>query len=163
MPEGWDVNWEQTGLLIGILSPLVGVPLGVITLYLRAIREHQTTSIGEVVRRIETLEHSIGDLLRATAEFDREYATKEEWVRESMLARQRLERLTEMTTRIETELENGKGLAAELSRATAAMVELVRHLAQNHPRSTINVQGSIPDDQEFGVAQSGARSERGDS
>jgi cob(I)alamin adenosyltransferase len=124
------MNWEQTGLLIGVLSPLVGVPLGVITLYLRAIREQQTTSMSEVVRRIETLEHSIGDLLRATADFDREYATKEEWVRESMLARQRLERLTEMTARIQAELESGKGLAAELGRATAAIVEVVREFAR---------------------------------
>ena len=61
------------------------------------------------------------DLLRCTADFEREYATKEEWVRESMLARQRLEKLTEMVTRIETELENGQGLAAEIGRAGSAL------------------------------------------
>jgi hypothetical protein len=124
------VNWEQLGLLMGVLSPLVGVPLTVITLYLRAIREHQTTSMGEMVRRIEALEQAISDHLRATADFDREYATKEEWVRESMLARQRLERLTEMATRIEAELESGKSLATELGRATAAIVEVVREFAR---------------------------------
>lgn len=124
------MNWEQVGLLVGVLSPLVGVPLGAITLYLRALREHQTTTMAEMVRRIETMERSIHDLLRATADFEREYATKEEWVRESMLARQRLERLTELVTRIEAELENGKAVAAELGRATAAMVEVVRHLAR---------------------------------
>ena len=69
---------------------------------------------------------SVRDLLRLTSVFEREYATKEEWVRESMLARQRLEKLTEIVTRIETELENGQGMAAELGRATAAMVEMVR-------------------------------------
>jgi predicted RNase H-like nuclease (RuvC/YqgF family) len=124
------LNWEQLGLLVGVLSPLVGVPLGVIALYLRAIREHQTTTTSEMARRIETMERSINDLLRATADFEREYATKEEWVRESMLARQRLEHLTEMTTRIEAELDGGKGLAAELSRATTAMVEVVKQLAR---------------------------------
>jgi len=124
------LNWEQLGLLIGVLSPLIGVPLGVITLYLRAIREHQTTAASETARRIETMERSVNDLLRATADFEREYTTKEEWVRESMLARERLERLTEMTARIEAELDSGKSLAAELGRATAAMVEIVKQLAR---------------------------------
>ena len=133
------MNWEQLGLLIGVLSPLVGVPLGVITLYLRAIREHQTTTMGELVRRIETMERSINDLLRATADFEREYTTKEEWVRESMLARQRLERLTEMATRIEAELESGKGLAAELGRATAAMVDVVKQLARQAEKPAAEV------------------------
>ena len=121
--------WNQLGLLVGVLSPLVGVPLMVITLYLRAIREHQTSTMAEITRRIDTMEGSIRDLVRCTADFEREYATKEEWVRESMLARQRLEKLTEMVTRIETELDNGQGLAAEIGRATAAMVELVKRLA----------------------------------
>ncbi len=42
------ISWEQVGVAIGVLSPLVGVPLGVITLYLRAIREHQTTATADV-------------------------------------------------------------------------------------------------------------------
>ena len=110
------MNWEQLGLLVGVLSPLVGMPLGVITLYLRAIREHQTIGMAEMTRRIETMERAITDLLRSTAAFEREYTTKEEWVRESMLTRERLERLTESATRIETELESGKSLAVELVR-----------------------------------------------
>lgn len=118
--------WEQVGLLVGVLSPLVGVPLTVITLYLRAIREHQSNTTAELTRRIEAMEGTMRDLLRCTADFEREYATKEEWVRESMLARQRLEKLTEMVTRIQAELENGRGVAAEIGRATAAVVELVK-------------------------------------
>ncbi len=124
------MGWEQLAALVGVLSPLVGVPLMVITLYLRAIREHQTSTMAEITHRIETMEGSIRDLLRATADFEREYATKEEWVRESMLARQRLERLTEMVTRIEAELENGNGLMSELRRATGVMNELVQGWSQ---------------------------------
>jgi hypothetical protein len=121
--------WDQVGALVGVLSPLVGAPLVMIALYLRGMREHQTSTLTEITRRIDTIEASMRHLLRRTAEFDREYATKEEWVRESMLARQRLEHLTELVTRIQAELENGQGLAAEIGRATAAMVELVRHLS----------------------------------
>lgn len=102
------MQWEQVGVLVGVLSPLVAVPLMVITLYLRAIREHQTTTMAEMTHRIEAMEMSIRDLLRSTVEFEREYTTKEEWVRESMVARQGLQRLTEMVARIETELA-GRG------------------------------------------------------
>jgi len=121
--------WQQVGVLVGVLSPLVGIPLMVITVYLRAIRDHQTSTMAELTHRIEAMERSIHDLLRCTADFEREYATKEEWVRESMLARQRLERLTEMVTRIQSDLDNGQGAAAELGRATAAMVELIKRLS----------------------------------
>ena len=124
------MTWEQMATLVGVLSPMVGVPLMVITLYLRAIREHQTTSMAEITHRTETMEASIRDLLRSTADFEREYTTKEEWVRESMLARQRLERLTEMVTRIEVELENGQNLASEFTRATQAIVELLKQWPQ---------------------------------
>ena len=130
------MTWEQIATLVGILSPLVGVPLTVITLYLRAIREHQTSTMAEIKPRTEAMESSIRDLLRSTADFEREYATKEEWVRESMLARQRLERLTEMVTRIEVELENGQGLAGELTRATQAIVELVKQWPQHNQTVT---------------------------
>ena len=129
------MGWEQVAVLIGVLSPLVGVPLTAITLYLRAIREHQTTTMAEMAHRMETMESSIRDLLRATAEFEREYTTKEEWVRESMLARQRIEKLTEMVTRIQADVENGQGLAAELGRATTAMIEVVRQAEHRFERS----------------------------
>lgn len=38
-----------------------------------------------------------------------------------MHARQRLERLTELATRIQVELENGHGVAAEIGKMAAAM------------------------------------------
>lgn len=127
------MNWEQIGVIVGALSPLVGVPLVMITLYLRAIREHQTHSMAGVSHRIETVEVAIRDLLKSTADLDREFATKEEWIRESMLARQGLERLTEMVTRIQTELENGQSLAAELGRMTASILELANRVTRSAP------------------------------
>jgi predicted DNA-binding protein YlxM (UPF0122 family) len=123
------MSWEQAGLVVGVLSPLVGAPLIVITLYLRAIREHQTATMAEINHRIQTIEAALHDLLKSTADFDREYATKEEWVRESMVARQRLEKLTEMVTRIQTELENGNGVAAQIGRMATAMTEMAERLS----------------------------------
>ena len=120
--------WEQVAVMVAVLSPLVGAPLTVITMYLRAIREQHSNTMREMSSRMATMEASIRDLLQSNAGFEREYATKEEWVRESMLARQRLERLTELVTWIQAELENGQGLAAQLGRAAAAMMELASQL-----------------------------------
>jgi len=122
------MSWEQAGLVVGVLSPLVGAPMIVITLYLRAIREHQTATMAEINHRVQTIEAALHDLLKSTADFEREYATKEEWVRESMVARQRLEKLTEMVTRIQTELENGNGVAAQIGRMATAMTEMAERL-----------------------------------
>lgn len=132
------MSWDQLAVVVGALSPLVGVPLVMITLYLRAIRDHQTHSMASVSHRIEIIEISIRDLLRSTSDLDREFATKEEWVRESMLARQGLERLTQMVTRIQTELENGQSLAAELGRMTSSILELAERISydRSRPEST---------------------------
>lgn len=124
-----STSWEQIGVLVSVLSPLVGVPLAVITLYLRAIREHQTHTTAEITHRIQTIEAAMHDLLKGVAEFEREYATKEEWVRESMFTRQRLDKLTEMMTRVQTELETGHGVAAQMGRIAGAIMEAIRRLS----------------------------------
>jgi len=126
------MNWEQMALIVGALSPLVGVPLVAISLYLRALRDYQASGMSEMAHRISAMEGSIRDLLGSTADFEREYATKEEWVREAMLARQKMERLTEMVTRIQAEVESGQTIAAELSRATSSMIHLVSRLTGGH-------------------------------
>ena len=123
------MNWEQATMLVGLLSPLVGIPLVVITLYLRAIREHQMTTSAEINHRVQTIEGAIHDLLKATAGFEREYTTKEEWLRESMTSRQRLEKLTEIMTRLQADMENGHGVAAELGRTATAMTQVAQQLA----------------------------------
>jgi len=128
------IGWDAVSLIAGVLGPLVGVPLTVITLYLRAIREHQTSKHAEMLRRIESVETSIRELSSAMTDFERDYTTKEEWLRESMHARQHLERLMEMLARVEAQLENSSGLAGQIARATQAIVVLAERLAQASER-----------------------------
>ena len=45
-----------------------------------------------------------------------------------MLARRQLEKLTELMTRIQVEIENGNGLAHHFAQATEAMVRLTEAL-----------------------------------
>ena len=97
---------ESTGTLLTILTPLVAVPLTVITFYLRSLREHQVSWHAELVRRVESVEASTLDLRKALGEFERDYTTKEEWLRECMHARRTLEQLSEMTIRMETRMQS---------------------------------------------------------
>ncbi len=93
---------ESTGVLLTVLTPLVAVPLTIITFYLRSLREHQVTWHEAMVRRVEQLEGVVRDLRKLLTEFERDYTTKEEWLRECMHGRRVLEQLMEATVRIET-------------------------------------------------------------
>ena len=86
---------ESTGTLLGILTPLVAVPLTVITFYLRSLREHQVTWHGELIRRVEAVEASAVDLRKTLSAFERDYTTKEEWLRENMAAHHHLEQMAQ--------------------------------------------------------------------
>jgi hypothetical protein len=103
------MDWQMTATLVAVLAPLVGVPLSVMTLYLRAIREDQASRGRDTIRRIELLEQQARGLEKSVEETARDYTTKEEWLRESMLARQQLQRLTEMVARMQARLEDGQG------------------------------------------------------
>jgi hypothetical protein len=90
---GW--SWESSQLVLAVLAPLVGVPLGVITFYLRSLYEHQMNRHAELVRRFELVERRTGELSRNVSGFALEFTTKEEWLRECMYTRGRIERLVE--------------------------------------------------------------------
>lgn len=92
-------SWESGQTLIAVLAPLVGVPLGVITFYLRSLHETLANRHAELVRRFELLERLTDELRQTVSHFALDYATKEEWLRECMYARGRIERLAEMLAR----------------------------------------------------------------
>jgi len=124
------MDWNTIAALAGILGPLVGVPMSAMTLYLRSIKENQERRERESLQRFCGLESQIREIERQMGEFERQYTTKEEWLRETMLARRQLERLMEMMAKVQARLESSDGLAAQIGRATAAMVDLARGLMQ---------------------------------
>jgi len=124
-----EVDWQTMGLLLAALGPLTGVPLTMVAFYLRGLREQQQQRSRETTRRVEVVEDDLRAVRVSLGQFERDYTRKEEWLRESMHARQQLERLTEMMARIESQLENSNGLAGQIGRAVAAMVDLSRQLA----------------------------------
>ena len=124
------LNWELIGTMIGALSMLVGIPLSAIVLYLRAIREEQRLLQVTLARRVEKIETECQRVELSVEQVQRSYTTKEEWVRETMLARHQLERLTELMARLQSELESSRGLATQFVRATHAIIELTERLGQ---------------------------------
>jgi hypothetical protein len=100
---------ESSSVFLAILTPLVAVPLTVITFYLRSLREHQLSRHADLAHRFDLAEAAVAELRKTLVEFERDYTTKEEWLRECMLARRTLEQLSETTVRIETTV---KGLTS---------------------------------------------------
>ncbi len=123
-----EIDWKTLGAIIGAMVPLLGVPLAMITLYLKSIRDYQVDRCEGIEDRLEHLDAAFHDVRRRVGEFERDYTTKEEWLRESMHARKQLEKLTELVTRIQVEIENGNGLAHHFAQATEAMVRLTEAL-----------------------------------
>jgi hypothetical protein len=100
-----QASFDSVGPLLTVLTPLVAVPLTVITFYLRSLREHQVTRHAESIRRIEANEIGLRDLRKNLSEFERDYAGKEEWLRESLGTRHQIGRLKEAVIRMETAIE----------------------------------------------------------
>ena len=124
------LNWQLGGTVIGALSALVGVPLTAIVLYLRAIREDQHTMQADLARRVDKIEAECRRIEQAVDQIERGYTPKEEWVRETMLARKQLGRLTELMARLQAELESSHALAGQFARSTNAIIQLTERLVQ---------------------------------
>ncbi len=110
---------ETLATFLGVLIPLVGAPLTVIVFYLRSLREHQVSWHAEFIRRVEVVEASAGHLRETLREFERDYTTKEEWLRECMHARHILEQLRDATVRVETTFLAQSATGGETGRGRA--------------------------------------------
>lgn len=80
---------------LGLVTPLAGAMLSVVVFYLRSMREHQLTQHAKLVRRLDRVEDETRRLVRTAREMERALTTKEEWLRESISARRRLDALTQ--------------------------------------------------------------------
>ena len=123
-----QIDWRTLAAIIATMVPLLGLPLAIITLYLKTIRDYQVGRCEGIEDRLSHLDAAFHDVTRQVGEFERDFTTKEEWLREAMHARRQLEKLTELVTRIQADIENGHGLAHHFAQATQAMVRLTEAL-----------------------------------
>jgi hypothetical protein len=98
-------GWEQVGAIVAVLTPVVGGPLTALTFYLRNIRDQQAERIAELSREADRLADSLAALTERLNDLVRDAATKEEWLRESVLARSERKWLTEAVIRLQVDLE----------------------------------------------------------
>ncbi len=103
--------WQDVSTLLVVLGTVAAIPVGVMTFYLRSIREQQLSNHADVHRRVDHLESGLRSVGRRAGEHERDFVTKEDWLRESMLARHGIERLTEAFARLDAELRAGGGSA----------------------------------------------------
>ncbi len=124
-----SVSWETIAAMAGTVSVLVGPPLAVVIHHVRVLREDQRTTQRELGRRIEQLDGDVRRMERSVEDVQRAYTTKDEWLRETMLARRQLERLSELLARLQADMENVRGLTGQFGRAVNAIVEVADRLA----------------------------------
>jgi len=109
-----DIGWENIAGVLAVLAPLVGIPVAILTIHLRTIRDAHAAARGETARHIDALESGLERLRQNMAQFERDCATKEEWLREAMAARHHIERLSEAIARLEAQTEPMQALAKRL-------------------------------------------------
>jgi|SRR5215470_5789566 len=123
------VSWEMLAAMAATVSALVGPPLAVIIHHMRGLREDQRTTHGELGRRIDQLDGDLRRLEHSVEQVQRAYTTKDEWLRETMLARKQLERLSELLAHLQADMENVRGLTSQFGRAVNAIIDLADRLA----------------------------------
>ncbi|MEE8169058.1 MAG: hypothetical protein V3T70_00790 [Phycisphaerae bacterium] len=121
--------WDIVAAMIAAMSALVGAPLTAILFYLRALRDEQRTRQHAIDKQLRQFECEVRSVEQTVDDVQRSYTTKEAWIRETMLARKQLERLSELMARIQAELEQSRGLGTQFLRATNAIIDLTEHLA----------------------------------
>ncbi|MFQ5425067.1 MAG: hypothetical protein ACE5F9_13960 [Phycisphaerae bacterium] len=124
------LDWQLITTVLAGISALTGVPLTIVVFYLRAIREDQRSTLAGIARRVAIVEADRRCTDRAISDIERSYTTRAEWVRENMLARKQLARLTELLARVETELESSRGVATRFIRSTHAVIALTERLVR---------------------------------
>ena len=115
-------DWLSFGALLAVLTPLAGVPLTAILFYLRGLREQYASRAAQLLTRVDRLDSLTDSLVQRIAEIERNCATREEWIRESMLARRERRLLTNAVVRLQAQVNsaNGGGLTARVDRAAQA-------------------------------------------
>ena len=105
----------MTWSMVLAIGGMVGLPLTIMVHYLRAIRDDQ-----------RQLRHEHATLERRVSGIEREYTTKEEWVRETALLRRQLEKVTELLIALQSRIDTEAGLTAQLSRLVDTLLKVVQ-------------------------------------
>ena len=105
----------MTWTMVLAIGGMVGLPLTIMVHYLRAIRDDQVR-----------LRHEHTALEQRVSGMERDFTTKEEWVRETSLLRRQLEKVTELLITLQSRIDTEAGLTAQLSRLVDTLLKVVQ-------------------------------------
>ncbi len=131
----------MVGAGLAVVAPLVGVPLTVMTFYLKSLREQQAGRFSDLTERVSTTGKELRRVVEDVGQIRRNFATKEEWLRETMWARQRIEALSAASMRAETELESQGGLVATSERTHRLVAEMAKKVGVGEARPKVQDDG----------------------
>jgi hypothetical protein len=97
------MHWPSVTSLVAVLAPLVAAPMGLVVLYLKAVHDGLTQRSHELSRQLERCSERLMRLGDELSAVQRNYTTKEEWLRESLLTRQTLEQIRQTLVRLQRE------------------------------------------------------------
>jgi hypothetical protein len=97
---------ENIAGMAAVVGTLVGAPLTVMILYLKAIRDQQSTRLADCLHRVEALDAGLRRMADDLGDVQRDAATKEEWIRENMWNRGQIERLSAALAKCDIDRES---------------------------------------------------------
>jgi len=134
---------DSIGTVFMVMTSIVAIPLTMITFYLRSLREQNQSWQSEFDRRMSVVESGVTQLRDGFAELERDYATKEEWLRECMYARRMIQQLLESTVRLETVVDKEKSKVSHMQNWSS--------IAANREPGEFGEKDSIQDQREGSV------------
>lgn len=120
---------ENIAALAVVVGTLVGAPLTVMILYLKAIRDQHATRVADCLRRVEDLDAGLQSVAESLGDLQRDAATKEEWIRENMWVRGQVERLSAALSRCEQDRESVEPLQRSIRQMCQFMARIDRRFA----------------------------------
>ena len=72
-------------IVTGALASITAVPMALVAMYLRSLRDQQTQRNGETTRRVKVVEDELRAVRRSIGRFEQDFTRKEEWLREYMI------------------------------------------------------------------------------
>lgn len=120
-----SIEWQIAAGIVALVTSIVGLPLGVLVFFIRYTRRGEAECLTQAHRRLDQVESGLRRLWEETANVRRDGVTKEEWVRESMWTRNRMESMNQALVRLEMYSEQAATLSVTAERIERSVGQLL--------------------------------------
>lgn len=138
------MSWDQMAVLIGVVVAVVGGPLSAMVFYLKGIRDSQTQLRNDIEANIDEIKKDQAALERRIGYVERDFTTREEFVREIGLARRQQEKMTDIMIAVQGKLETQSNLTAQLTAMGREAIQSVERLMVGRMTDAAGLGGNEP-------------------